>query len=241
MNRLPTIRPDRVRDMLVPRPSDDSLEALYPVPRSPLEVLTLTDGPWASLEPRVRLSMLISSRALPDPLLRLFAARCASRVQPPDADSRSLTAINTSERHAYGEAAYAELVTAHAAALDAAIAADSGRSSWKSKQCAVWASAWTAVWAAECDEETRDIAASVAAIWAAERSAQAAAERACKKVTSWTVPMTAEQSDAWYGAWYAAWYSSLHDLASLITHWESHGCLPPRDAFPQATTTEATR
>ncbi len=55
--------------------------------------------------------------------LRLFAVRCARRVQHLMADPRSIAALNVAERHAKGEATDDELVTAWAAAV-AAVAAD---------------------------------------------------------------------------------------------------------------------
>ena len=71
---------------------------------------------------------------LTDAQLRLFAVRCARRVQHLMTDPRSVAALNVAERHARGEATDAELAAAGAAAGAAGAAA--------------WAAAWVAAWAA---------------------------------------------------------------------------------------------
>ena len=91
---------------------------------------------------------------LTDSQLRLFAVRCARRVQHLMTDPRSIAALDVAERHTRGEATDEELA-AEAAAWYAAGAAE--------------AAAWYAAWAAR-DAATESAAG---AAWAAERAAQA--------------------------------------------------------------------
>ena len=65
-------------------------------------------------------------------LWRLFAVWCARRVQPADADPRSITALDVAERHANGEASDGELAVARVAAWAAAdaAAADAAAAAW---------------------------------------------------------------------------------------------------------------
>ena len=71
--------------------------------------------------------------------IRLFAVRCARRVQHLMTDPRSLAALDVAERHANGQATDAEL----AAAGDAAWAA-----AWAAAGAAAGAAAWAAARAA---------------------------------------------------------------------------------------------
>ena len=57
---------------------------------------------------------------LTDAQLRLFAVRCARRVQHLMTDPRSIAALDVAERRAKGEATYEELAEARDAARDAA-------------------------------------------------------------------------------------------------------------------------
>ena len=68
-------------------------------------------------------------------LWRLFAVWCARRVQPADADPRSITALDVAERHANGEASDGEL--ARAAASHAASARASARATASSPSLAL--------------------------------------------------------------------------------------------------------
>ena len=92
---------------------------------------------------------------LTDSQLRLFAVRCARRVQHLMTDPRSLAALDVAERYARGEATDAELAAARAAAwaaeFDAAKIAASA-AAWDAAKAAAWAvansaavaAAWTA-------------------------------------------------------------------------------------------------
>ena len=106
-------------------------------------------------------------------LWRLFAVWCARRVQPADADPRSIAALDVAERHANGEASDGELAVARA---DAARA-----DAWDAaERAAAWAAAWDAAWAAA------DAAADAADADAQERAAQRAAF--LQLVTTGTLP-----------------------------------------------------
>ena len=70
---------------------------------------------------------------------RMYAARCARRVQHLLTDERSLQALDVAERHARGEATDEELAAARGAAEDAVLGA-----AW----VATWSAAWDAAWVA---------------------------------------------------------------------------------------------
>jgi hypothetical protein len=77
---------------------------------------------------------------------RLFAVRCARRVQHLMTDPRSIAALDVAERHASGTVTDASLDAAWDAASAAAWAAASD-AAW----AAAWAAAWDAAWAAASD------------------------------------------------------------------------------------------
>ncbi len=81
---------------------------------------------------------------------RLFAVRCARRVQHLMTDKRSIDALDVAERHANGRATDTELDAAWAAAGDAAWAA-AGDAAWAAAGAAAWAAARAAAWAAAGD------------------------------------------------------------------------------------------
>ena len=118
-------------------------------------------------------------------LWRLFAVWCARRVQPADADPRSITALDVAERHANGEASDGELAVARADAWDAAAraaadAADAALDAALDAAAAAAAAAWdAAAWAT----------AAADAAWAADAQ-QRAAQRAAflQLVTTGTLP-----------------------------------------------------
>lgn len=103
--------------------------------------------------------------------LRLFAVRCARRVQHLMTDPRSLAALDVAERYARGEATDEELVAARVAA-NAAWAAMDAVAEASGVSPAAWAAratAWNAadaVWAAAAAEASR------AAVRAAEHAEQ---------------------------------------------------------------------
>ena len=102
---------------------------------------------------------------LTDAQLRLFAVRCARRVQHLMTDPRSIAALDVAERHAKGEATDEELAAARTAAWAAAWAAASASSAAATAACAA---ARTAAWTA------RDAAWATAsdAAWAAASAAE---------------------------------------------------------------------
>lgn len=104
---------------------------------------------------------------------RMYAVRCARRVQHLMTDERSIQALDVAERHARGEATDSELTTAWDAAKDAAWTARDAA------QPAAWGAAWdaargaakTTAWGAVGD-------AARAAAWDAARAEQTADFRA---------------------------------------------------------------
>ena len=125
---------------------------------------------------------------LTDSQLRLFAVRCARRVQHLMTDPRSLAALNVAERHAKGEATDYELASAEDAARAAATASeDAARAAAFDAKAAAFDAADVA-WAAAdvARDAARDAAwAAEAAAWAAEvaaEAAQAAERKAQQKI-----------------------------------------------------------
>ena len=106
----------------------------------------------------------LNFEGLTDAQMRLFAVRCARRVQHLMRDPRSLTALDVAERYAKGEATDKELSTAWAAAWDAADAA------WDAARDAASEAAWAAASAASWDAAD----AATAASWDAADAASAA-------------------------------------------------------------------
>ena len=117
----------------------------------------------------------LNLEGLTDAQLRLFAVRCACRVQHLMTDPRSLVALDVAERYARGEATDKELSTAWAAAWDAANAAEDAAED--AATAAASEAAWAAAWAAEAAAED----AAGAAAGAASRAAALDAERAEQK------------------------------------------------------------
>jgi len=111
---------------------------------------------------------------LSDAQLRLFAVRCARRVQHLMTDPRSLVALDVAERYARGEATDKELSTAWAAARDVA---DAGAAARAASRAAAWAAVRDAAWAATAAARAAEAAAwaATAAAWAATAAAWAAA------------------------------------------------------------------
>lgn len=112
---------------------------------------------------------------LTDAQLRLFAVRCARRVQHLMTDPRSLAALDVAERHARGEATDEELAAASAAARAAEAAAwDAAAAAWDAADYAAWDE--TAARAAA--EDAADAAWDETAAWAAAWDAADAARDA---------------------------------------------------------------
>ena len=140
---------------------------LFPVPRTPLEVLTLKEGPWADVPPKDRLWVATQEGVLPDKTLRLFACWCAEQVlhmyeEKYPGDSRPRNAIEVARRFAVGDAteedrdaawaaARAAAGAAAGAAARAAAGAAAGAAAWAAVGDAVWDAASAAAWAAAWD------------------------------------------------------------------------------------------
>lgn len=98
---------------------------------------------------------------MPDQDLRLFAVRCARRVQNLMPDERSISALDVAERYANGDANAEELDAASASASAAAWSASAAAwtasaaasaAAWASADAAssaAWYAAWDAAWDAE--------------------------------------------------------------------------------------------
>ena len=126
---------------------------------------------------------------------RMYAVRCARRVQHLLTDERSLQALNVAERHARGLATDEEL----AAAEDAAWAA-----TWPAARDAAWAAAraaWAAAWA------------NVWAVWAAWDATQAAARDSARDA-AW-VEQTAD-----FRAMLAAHHAMPWESCALVDWWQ---------------------
>ena len=109
---------------------------------------------------------------------RMFAVRCARRVQHLMTDERSILALDVAERHAHGLATDSELDaawdTARAAAWAVAGAAAraaawavAGAAAWSAARAATWAvagaAAWSPAWDTAQAEQTVDFRAMLAA------------------------------------------------------------------------------
>jgi len=108
----------------------------------------------------------LNLEGLTDAQLRLFAVRCARRVQHLMTDPRSVAVIDVAERHAKGEATDDELSEARAAAWFAP------RAAWFAPGATVgvgWDAGWAAWYAAWAFTHTSRAAADAAATaaWAA--------------------------------------------------------------------------
>ncbi len=93
----------------------------------------------------------LNLEGLSDKQLRLFAVRCARRVQHLMTDPRSIKALDVAERYANGQATDDELSAARYAAWAAASAAEAAASAaaWYAARAEAWAAARAAASAAE--------------------------------------------------------------------------------------------
>ena len=123
----------------------------------------------------------LNLNGLTDAQLRLFAVRCARRVQHLMRDPSSITALDVAERHAHGQATDEEVEEAAAAAWNAtlAVALAAGSAAAKVAASASWAAtaaakgaAWAAGNAADAAASSADADASSSASWTDERAAQ---------------------------------------------------------------------
>ena len=132
---------------------------------------------------------------------RLFAVRCARRVQHLMTDPRSVDALDVAERHANGQATDSEFAAAGVAADAARAAADAARvAAWDAARVAAGDAAWDAAGAAA---------------WAA---AGAAADAA--RVAAWDAAWDAAGAAAWaaarVAAWDAAWDATVQDFRKTV-------------------------
>ena len=138
-------------------------------------------------------------RAVPkaDRDCRHYAVWCARQAQHLMTDSRSIAALDVSERHADGLATDDELAAARAAAWTArASAVDAARAA----QDVAQASAVEAAWAAQDVAQASAVEAALAAARDAARAARDAAQAAARDAAR-----DAAQAAAWDAAWAAAW------------------------------------
>jgi hypothetical protein len=122
-------------------------------------------------------------------LWRLYAVRCARRVQHLMLDPRSVTALDVAERYARGEATDEELAVALAAALAAA-------------RDAAMSAAWDAAMSAARD-------AAMSAAWDAAMSAAWDAAMSAAWDAAMSAAMSAALAAAWDAAMSAAWDAAL--------------------------------
>ena len=111
---------------------------------------------------------------LTDAQLRLFAVRCARRVQHLMTDPRSIAALDVAERHAKGVATDAELKAALAAAGAAARAAE------RAEERAAWSAAGGAA--------TTALAAAAAALAAAGDAERAEQQKILEQIRKGVKP-----------------------------------------------------
>lgn len=94
---------------------------------------------------------------------RMYAVRCARRVQHLMTDECSLQALDVAERHARGLATDEELAAARGAAGAAAAWAAARDAAWGAAGDAAWVAAWGAARDAARAEQTADFRAMLAA------------------------------------------------------------------------------
>ena len=148
------------------------LAALYPVPRTAVEVLTMKDGPWAEVPAADRLCTVLRKGVLSNRVLRLSACDCAERALNRERDAGRephpyyWNAVAVAKQFALGVATAEEMKDARAAACTAVRTVRAGRNSYL-------AEAYTA--AAARAAAAADAYATAAAYCAADNAANAAA------------------------------------------------------------------
>lgn len=116
----------------------------------------------------------LNFEGLTDAQLRLFAVRCARRVQHLMTDPRSLAALDVAERHARGKATDADLAAARDAAWaaeDAWAAMDAASDATPAAWAAAWGAAKAAAWTA-AKSAAKSAAWTADAAWDVERAEQ---------------------------------------------------------------------
>ena len=146
---------------------------------------------------------------------RLFAVKCARRVQHLMTDERSVAALDVAERYAHGEATEKEMDAAGAAAWAAAGAAAGAAArdaAWDvagaAARDAAGDAAGAAAWAAARDA-ARDVAG------AAARDAAGDAAGAAAWAAAWAAAGAAARDAAWDAAWDAERREQLKFLAEF--------------------------
>ena len=109
---------EMVRDNWKACYAGERLALLYATPKTPIEVLTLREGPWADVPDADRIWTLTRPNAIPEKIQRLFAAECAAEACRVAnwTDPRSLAAIQAARDFAEGKITAGELAAAAAAA-----------------------------------------------------------------------------------------------------------------------------
>lgn len=182
MSELPKITPGMLPYEWANRFGDAGLAEMFPVPRTPVEVLTLTGGRWDLVPLSLRLNSVLYCPALPDGVAVLAITRHGRRSTSPDADPRIIAGFDTQERYVYGEATREEYYASQEAAFKAMLS------------------------------QPNAVGQSILVALENQRQGRSDPQEAM-----------------------------VSDLVFILRYWESHGCLPPRDAFPQASDEEARR
>jgi hypothetical protein len=156
---------------------------------------------------------------------RLYAVRCARRVQHLMEDPHSLAALDVAERYAAGMATDAELSAAGGAARAAAGAAAGGAAraaAGAAARAAAWDAAGAAAWdaaGAAAGAAARDAAgaAAGAAAWDAAGAAAGAAAWDAARAAAWDAAGAA----AWDAAGAAAGAAQADDLREVLNRYEA--------------------
>ena len=143
---------------------------------------------------------------------RLYAVWCARRVRHLMTDSRSVAALDVSERYAHGQATGADLVAARDAARVAARVA-ARDATWDAAGVAARVATWDAAW------DAARVAAGVAARVAAGVAARVATWDAARDA-AWDAAGAAARAAAWAAAWDAARAAQHQEFLHVVTQTE---------------------